>query len=200
MLKKSKVKISVNRPKAYYEERATVLLALRTSTKEAITQTTPIVEPNIHSPVLTKVMITWLFDSLDKIFWDVFIMVLFVMQEDEKDEEVTEVIIQDEVPLASLQPEARPKVETRPKPKVASEGTPVGVLTHGQVGPNTQRWKRRAQVHDKTLGRNCSISLSVSCPAIGQGYLQGHLGVGDPKYIAAPHRKPHSDNMNCTTG
>jgi hypothetical protein len=37
MLKKSKVKILVNRPKAYYEERATVLLALRTSTKEAIT-------------------------------------------------------------------------------------------------------------------------------------------------------------------
>lgn len=37
MLKKSKVKISVNRPKAYYEERAMVLLALRTSTKEAIT-------------------------------------------------------------------------------------------------------------------------------------------------------------------
>lgn len=102
-----------------------VLSALMTSIEDVFTQTAPTVGPKVRSPVLTKVMITWLFDCLDKFYWDVFIMVLFLMQEEKKDEEeINKVPIQDEVPLASLQLEAQPKVEAQPKPKAAPGSTP----------------------------------------------------------------------------
>lgn len=55
-------------------------------------------------------------------------MVLFLVQEEEKknEEEVTEVTIQDEVPLANLQQEVQPKVDAQSKPKIALGGTLEG--------------------------------------------------------------------------
>ena len=100
-----------------------MLPVVRTFVEEAVIQTTPATKPKVHSIVLTKVMTTWIFF----ITWidfkqNVLIMVLFLIQEEKIEEEVVEVPVQEEVPLASLQPE--PKLEAQPKPKSSSNGTP----------------------------------------------------------------------------
>lgn len=79
VMKQKRLKVLAKRPKSYSEDRAMVLSALMTSIKDVVTQTPPTVGPEVRSPVLTKVMITWLFDCLDKFYWDVFTMVLFLM-------------------------------------------------------------------------------------------------------------------------
>lgn len=60
MSKQKRLKVLAKQPRSYCEDRAAVLPALMTSTKEVITQTAPAIDPKIHFPVLTKVMVTWL--------------------------------------------------------------------------------------------------------------------------------------------
>lgn len=79
VMKQNRLKVLVKRPKSYFEDREMVLYALMTSIEEVVTQTAPTIGPKVRSPVLTNVMITWLFDCLDKFYWDVFTMVLFLM-------------------------------------------------------------------------------------------------------------------------
>jgi hypothetical protein len=120
--------ISSNRLKAYYKERAAVieprLSVVDTSVEKTITRTTPVVEPKVSSRVFTKVMTSWCFDELNGFLlkW-FFCNVLFLIQEEEKsDEEVVEVPIQNEVPLASLQLGSKPEAQS--KPKSSFKGTP----------------------------------------------------------------------------
>lgn len=54
-----------------------MLLVFGTYVEEVVTQTLPVAEPKIRSPVLTKVMINWLFDNLD-IFLSVCFYNIFV--------------------------------------------------------------------------------------------------------------------------